>query len=317
DEGTQYAVSLDSRAAEIHVFDGSVLWMPTAGEADTEERIEKGEARRYERGEPGRSRRIPFGQRQFVRRIERALRDAGGGELLAYDGFENLAGQLRRGRSGFGWAGGWEPAGRGRGPLGEVVEAPNDIVFGNDRTGRRLLSIKGGDHLRRQFEEPIELRSGTALYVSVLIGRRPSTEVGSASTQISLEPTSPSRRYQRRNSVSFGITSRGEPFLNNAGRIRESATELPDAGTCLFILKCSADAEDRIAGLRAYAPGSSVSIEEPSVWTEARLAAPGPQRLSSLRISADQSSDWQIDELKIGTSWSAVVGTVAEATRTQ
>jgi hypothetical protein len=68
---------------------------PTSLDNPIEERISTGEARRYLRTEPSRSHRIPFGQGQFVRKIEAEILQASGGELLAYDGFENLAGQLR------------------------------------------------------------------------------------------------------------------------------------------------------------------------------------------------------------------------------
>lgn len=310
DEGTQFAVSLDSLTTEVHVFDGSVIWATAESDSDFEERITTGEARRYLRSEPSRSRRIPFGQRQFVRRIEEDVREAGGGELLAYDGFENLAGQLRRGRSGFGWSGGWESAGRGRGSLAEVIDAPSDVVFGIDRAGRRLLSLRGGDDLRRSFENPIELSPGESVFVSLLISRQSSTVEDDSSTQIMLEPESASRRYQRRHSVSFGITSHGEPFLNNAGTISRVASELSEGGTYLLVLKYVTERRGATAGLRVYNPGSSIDLSEPMVWTEASSSFAPRASFSALRISAAQSRDWQVDELRIGSSWSAVVATV-------
>ena len=121
DDGTEYAVSLDDDATELHVFDGAVVWEPRSGDVGTAtERIESGEARRYSRSHPGHGARIPFGQRHFVRKIEAAVRDAAGQALLAYDGFENLAGRIQRDRSGFGWSGGWQSGRRGHGQLGEL-----------------------------------------------------------------------------------------------------------------------------------------------------------------------------------------------------
>lgn len=313
DDGTQYAVALDSQATEVHVFDGSVIWTSAESDSDFEERIPSGEARRYLRSDPGRSRHIPFGQRQFVQRIEEAVRDAGGGDLLAYDGFENLAGQLRRGRSGFGWAGGWESVGRGRGPLAEVTDAPNDIVFGIDRSGRRLLSLRGGDTLRRQFEAPINLSPGKTVFVSLLMSRISSSVEEDSSVQIILEPESASRRYQLRHSVSFGITSQGEPFVNNAGTIGKDALELSEGGTYLLILKYVFDSRGTSAGLRVYSPGRAIDLIEPTVWTETRSSFAPPASFMSLRIAAAQSRDWQVDELKIGDSWSAVVATVPDS----
>lgn len=313
DDGTQYAVSMDSQALEVHVFDGSVIWTPSRSDAHIQERIPSGEARRFLRGDPGRSHHIPFGQRQFVRRIEEKVREAGGGNVLAYDGFENLAGQLRRGRGGFGWAGGWESVGRGRGPLAEVIDAPNDVVFGMNRSGRRLLSLRGGDNLRRQFEAPINLSPSKAVFVSLLISRKPTSVEEDSSVQIILEPESASRRYQLRHSVSFGITSQGEPFVNNAGTIAKDEMALSEGGTYLLVLKYVAESRGTSAGLRVHSPGRAIDLPEPTIWTKTNNTLAPPASFSSLRIAAARSRDWQVDELKIGDSWSAVVATVPDA----
>ena len=172
DLGTEYAVSLDDESTEVHVFEGSVIWEP-GGNADATlaEQIEAGEARRYMRSRPTQGARIPLGLRQFVRSLEAAERDAAGSNLLAYDGFENLAGHIRRGRSGFGWSGGWESGQRGRRKIATVVDAPADAVFGMERSGRRLLQLTEGDAIRRQLERPLSLESDNAYFVSFLLQR--------------------------------------------------------------------------------------------------------------------------------------------------
>jgi ferric-dicitrate binding protein FerR (iron transport regulator) len=307
DEGTQYAVSLDSEAVEVHVFDGSVIWTPTRSDAEFEERIPSGEARRYLRSEPARSHHIPFGQRQFVRRIEESVREAGGGNLLAYDGFENLAGQLRRGRSGFGWAGGWVSAGRGRGPLAEVIDAPDDVVFGVDRSGRRLLSLRGGDDLRRSFESPIELSSGTSIYLSLLVSRPSPAGEEDTAIQVFLEPESASPRFTRRHTVSLGVRSDGQPFVNNAGTIDITAVPLSDGEAHLFVFKLEAQQNTTKASLRVFRTGEFVDATQPSAWTVHGTASPGPTEFTSIRISLGTQASVQVDELRIANSWSAAV----------
>ena len=267
DEGTQYAVAVDSQATEVHVFDGSVIWTPAKTDTDFADRIPSGEARRYLRGDPGRAHRIPFGKRQFVRRIEEAVRATGGGDLLAYDGFENLAGQLRRGRSGFGWAGGWESAGRGRGSLAEVIDAPPGVVFGIERSGRRQLALRGGDSLRREFEKPIALTSPSTLFVSLLVSRQSSVDEAGSSLQIVLEPESDSARYARRHSVTFGITSEGRPFVNNAGTIDEAALSLAVGEPHRLVFRYEARARDTVGSLRIYQSGDAVEPLPPTAWT--------------------------------------------------
>jgi ferric-dicitrate binding protein FerR (iron transport regulator) len=316
DEGTQYAVALDSMATEVHVFDGSVIWTPTAADGDFEDRIATGEARRYLRSEPARARRIPFGQRQFVRHVEEQVRKAGYGDLFAYDGFENLAGQLRRERSGFGWFGGWKSAGYGRGPLAEVIDAPNGMVFGKERSGRRLLSLQGGESLRRQLEKPIELSPGETIFVSLLVSRQSSGEQSSgdnkdgeqsAAIQFVLEPDSVSPRFTRRHSVSFGVRSDQRLFLNNSGMIDETATSLAVGEPHLFVFMYKAESNTTIANLRVYRADELVDETQPSVWTVYGTASTGPVKFASIRLSLGARAAAQIDELRVSDSWNAAV----------
>ncbi|WP_169980817.1 FecR domain-containing protein [Tautonia rosea] len=307
DEGTEYAVSLDEDATEVHVFDGSVIWLPTDAVVGLEDRIASGEARRFLRSEPGRPRRIPFGLRQFVRRIEADLRESTGGALLAYDGFENLAGHLRRGRSGFGWADGWIPAAGERGRIASVVDAPGDVVFGLDRSGRRLLALESGDDIRRCFEEPVAAGGGDAWFVSLLIGREPARSDSGQALQITLEPDAEGLGAGRRDGVTFGVTSRGFPFISVAGEIDETATGLLDRETYLVVLKLGVRADQQTAALRVYRPGERADAEEPDAWTAQATSMSITLPIRSIRLSAGPEARWRLDELKVGSAWSSVV----------
>ncbi|MCR9197674.1 MAG: FecR family protein [Planctomycetaceae bacterium] len=311
DEGTQYAVSLNSESTEVHVFDGSVIWTTTDTSSNFEDRIISGEARRFSRDAPHRPHRIPFGKRQFVRRVEAEIRAAAGAQLLVYDGFENLAGKLRRGRSGFGWAGGWESAGRGHGQLAEVIDAPNDSVFGIDREGHRLLSVQDGIDMRRKLDTPIDVSSHSSIFMSLLVHRTKSSSDGQASFQVLLEPDSNSPRYTRRHSVSWGITSKGAPYVNNAGKVLETAFPVPVDQTCLLVFRYAVEEPNSAATMRVYVPGDLVDQTEPTVWTVSGVQSARVSRFNSIRVNSGKDGVWQLDELKIGTSWSAVANSVA------
>ena len=310
DEGTQYAVALDSQSTEVHVFDGSVIWTTADTSSDFEDRIISGEARRFSRTEPHRPHRIPFAKRQFVRGVEAEIRDAAGEQLLAYDGFENLAGKLRRGRSGFGWAGGWESAGRGHGQLAAVMDAPSDIVFGINRAGHRLLSVQDGVDMRRKLDTLIDVSSHNAVFISLLVQRTKSRSDGQTSFQVLLEPNSNSPRYTRRHSVSLGITSEGAPYVNNAGKVLETAFRLPDDQTCLLVFRYIVDESKSAATMRVYLPGDFVDETEPTVWTLNGVPSARISSFNSIRVNSGKDGVWQLDELKIGTSWSAVAKSV-------
>lgn len=309
DEGTQYAVSLDADATEVHVFDGSVIWIAERSDTEFEDRIASGEAKRFTRAAPNRPHRIAFGQRQFVRRIESDVRNAAGTGLLAYDGFENLAGQLRRGRSGFGWSSGWESAGRGRGPLAEVIDAPDDVVFEFERRGRRLLALKGGDRLQRSLAQQLELHPGGTCFVSVLVSRQAAEAGSETSLQISLEPAAEgnSRRAGRPRASSFGFTADGFPFVNSGDRIASTATPLTDGETYLCVFHYAVDDGQSTASLRVYHPGEVVDQIGPTTWTVSGSSASHVPQVASLRLAAGRSAHWHVDELRIASTWHAVV----------
>ena len=76
------------------MFDGSVWWVPKLEGGlsidGLHDKIEAGQAKEYTRSKPGVGKLIPFGRRQFVRRIEQAVRTNTEGEIIAYDGLIRL-----------------------------------------------------------------------------------------------------------------------------------------------------------------------------------------------------------------------------------
>ncbi|HBE66975.1 MAG TPA: hypothetical protein DDW52_02395, partial [Planctomycetaceae bacterium] len=265
------------------------------------------------------------------RQIEARLRTAADGTLLAYDGFENLAGKLRRGRSGFGWSGGWEASGRGasgrgasgrdigkgttgtdtkrgnRGQLAEIVQAPDDFVFGHSRAGRRTLLLADGTEIRRRLEAqwaPLEMDT---LYVSLLVRRASEASEKQASFQLSLEPESNSPRFMRRHSISFGITSNGSVYLNNAGRVAETPGTFPTDTTCLLVFKYRVNNGSSYASLRVFPHQEQAAGKETDLWTLSDVVALPASELSGVRLYCGANATWQIDELKVGTNWDAVI----------
>ncbi|MEM7475369.1 MAG: FecR family protein [Planctomycetota bacterium] len=311
DEGTEYAVSVGDEATEVHVFDGRVVWIAESGGVDSqssfEERIEAGEARGYLRSNPSKSKIVPFGKRQFVRHLEQQVKATAGDSLLAYDGFENLVGRLRRGRSGFGWAGGWQAGGQARGPLADVVDSPDHIVFGLDRSDRRQVSLAGGCDIRRTFENPIELAAGKSVFLSVLLSRQGAQNIQeSQSLQISLEPDLPGRGRRLHQIVSFGTTTEGFPFINSGNKITQTASRIVSGQTYLYVLRVAISEDGTLPSLRVYQTYEKVDASEPTAWTVSGELGSAEYPLASIRIITGENAAWQVDELKVGSTWQAV-----------
>ncbi len=311
DEGTEYAVSLDDDSTDVHVFDGSVIWIPTTADAQSptdsfEDRVEAGEAMSYPHSDPTKPKRIPLGKRQFVRRLEEQLREQSEGSLVVYDGFENLAQRVRRGRSGFGWSDGWQPSGRGRGKIGEIVDCSEEVVFGFDRSQRRLMLLERGLDIRRNFAQPLSLVTGESIYVSALISRQPiSSEPDGSSLQISLEPDLPGRGRRLHQIISFGVATDGFPFIGSGNTVTKTATKVAVGETVFCVLKLAVTDEETNPALRIYRSGEVIDDIEPSAWTVTGQAGSTNYQPASLRITTGDNASCQIDELKIATSWQA------------
>lgn len=315
DLGTEYAVSLDDESTEVHVFEGSVIWEP-GGNANAilAEQIEAGEARRYMRSRPTQGARIPLGLRQFVRSLEAAERDAASSNLLAYDGFENLAGHIRRGRSGFGWSGGWESSQRGRRKIATVLDAPAGTVFGMERSGRRLLQLTEGEAIRRQLERPLSLESDNAYFVSFLLQRdcEPGESGRFFEASVSGEDGFKGRRARR--GIAFGVSSDGLPFIKSGGSIVQAAPPIEDSVTYFCVAKILVSADGNVqTSYRVFRPGESIDAAEPSVWTCKGSTDQVDSSVSHIRFSVGAEGAYGIDELKIGTTWQSVTSITSDA----
>ena len=304
-QGTEYAVAVAAETTEIHVFEGAVLWQPTAQEAgQSPERIEAGQARRYQRTRPGRGARIPLASRRFVRRLEEDLQRRHGGDLLAYDGFENLAGRLHRGRSGFGWENGWRsgPGSRGAGAI--VVEAPVDRVFGHDRAGRRLLRLSAGKSIRRALADTHDFRSGKGLFISILL-RTPVK--GKGSFYLALGDGEGRRRWRRQRDPAFGIDSEGRPFVR-CGEERKVATRsLPSGDTVLCVAHLASLADNRVvSSLKVYSDSNAPISQDTADWAVSVSGITPVMSLARITLSVDGDTTFDLDELKVGRTRFAV-----------
>jgi ferric-dicitrate binding protein FerR (iron transport regulator) len=314
DEGTEYAVALDDDATEVHVFDGSVFWEPVASEDEAiVERIDAGEARRYQRSQSAVGHRIPLGMRKFVRRIEAGVRQNAGAALLAYDGFENLAGRIRRGRSGFGWSGGWTSGFRGRGNIGTIVDAPEDVVFGIQRVGLRLLRLENGEAVRRDLEQPLPLKPGNVYYLSFIVQRLPGETDTGRYLEVSLSDDDNQLRRRSRNELAFGVTSDGFPYVKSGGKIVQSAPAIEDGIVQMFVGKILVSDQRRAEPyLRVYRTGEFPTSYEPIAWTTIGQPSPCDSNLSRVRLSVGSDTWIDIDELRIGTTWHSVTTSVRD-----
>ncbi|MCR9200818.1 MAG: hypothetical protein NXI04_19450 [Planctomycetaceae bacterium] len=73
------------------------------------------------------------------------------------------------------------------------------------------------------------------------------------------------------------------------------------------MFRYSAGAGDSAAALRIYSPETEVDLGEPEAWSIADVAVATSINVHSVRLITGPDGHWQFDELKIGTSWAAVL----------
>lgn len=304
DLGTEYGVTLDESMAEIHVFDGSVIWKPNGASENEVTTITNGQASRFSRREPTKANRIPWGQRKFVREMESEIQRKASGDLIAFDGFENLAGKIRQGRSGFGWSGGWQPPGRRRGNA-TIVDAPPGISFGHDRTGLRMIELANGGSIQRSLERPLVIDKAP-IYFSFILYRQ--SELGKDSSfQFSISEETSGRAGRRQiKQVGLGISSDGFPFLKYAGVIQEVATRISHEAMFCVVRIDSVDELNRRIQFRIFSELENVLVE-PTSWTVISDPHPIELKLNQVQLQTGENGRWRMDELRIGKTWDSIL----------
>jgi len=243
----------------------------------------------------------------FVRRIEADLRGKAGAGLLAYDGFENLAGRIQRGRSGWGWSDGWKAGYHGHGRIGTIVDSPADTVFGQSRAGRRLLHLAGGETMRRDLEPPLPLDPGGVYYISFLLERSQAKTDAGRYLEISLYYDDEHPRRRAQGEIGLGVTSDGFPFLKNGGKIVQSAPSIESGVVYLLVAKVAVSTGRTVETyLRVHRDGEPVGQHEPSAWSAVGRPARCDFTLSRIRLVTGDKAAFDVDELRIGTTWRSV-----------
>jgi hypothetical protein len=145
--------------------------------------------------------------------------------------------------------------------------------------------------------------------VSLLLTRRSPAGEEDSAIQIFLEPESASPKFARRHTISFGVTSDGRPFVNNAGTIDITPVPLSVGEAHLFVFQLEALQQTTKASLRVFRTGEFVDSTQPSAWTVHSTASFWSTKYTSIRISLGTQAAAQVDELRIGNSWNAAINT--------
>lgn len=320
DLGTEFGVWAAQDVEEIHVFDGEVR--RTARGDNVSERLTAGEARRYTPSEGGQA--VSLDEPQFVRRLpeqEKAEPDEG---LLAYESFDYESPDAlatQRGIGGRGWIGGWHgpqimywpvPGGPPlNNPLRTQAIDPRGGLTHPGRVGAGgSFQQIGQTRYSRQLASPIRLNEDATYYLSFLFRRDRPPRHGLSTLLVSLKPNNnmplnPSAHHRR---LALGIGSDHHLCVSLNGSFSRIPLPLGYGATYLLVAKIvGSRTKPCEIFVRVYSPDEAVEREETPLWTHVGRPTPADLVLEWVEIYTNGRSRQQLDELRIGTTWHAVI----------
>lgn len=314
DIGTEYGTKVDENGStELHVFQGAVRVQPDMElmEVSAPLIVAEGKARKLDQQS---NQEIELNSDVFQHEVPgkpkelKVVRE----ELIAYDSFHppviSDPKEFSEWRlSGFGWNNLWRERVNSLNPARgnshpEATLLP-DLLSPNQLG---LVELDGGNVAWRSLEKPIRLDVDAIYYISFFIQK--SVNQLSAVHQYGNLLLASDEDPESENRILFGINSTSYPTLRVKDQMLETAPPLANDRPYLFVGKivASEKAPDQVF-LRAFADDELIPDQEPLVWSCRSLPFDESTHYNLIRIHAGKSSKYRFDELRIASSWEAVV----------
>jgi hypothetical protein len=321
DLGTEFAVEVRrSGATEIHVLDGMVEFRDPAKHVGSGQLLKGGQAVRIDKAKAAQPTPVPF----HAKPIEQMLREAKPKPredlLVVYEGFQHDAGTLPLvdADGGWGWWGPWRRRRNGERDAREP-QSPREMQIAFQklrvpwpiRGGRAgmLEMAPGNEYLIRPLQEPVDLARDRVYFLSMMIredldAKATTTPKRDESARLTLRS---SEDYWG-DRVCFGLPQHRKPHIEVADFIRFTGPEVSGGQTMIWVAKIAAQrrGEDEIF-FRVYQEGESLDIFELADWSIVSRGVKSDAKLDLLLLSSTGETRRWFDEIRIGTSWRAVI----------
>lgn len=319
DLGTEFAVLVErSGATEVHVLEGEVEYRRLHARPESATLLTGGHAVRFDAAKAAAARPVELDAPRFDQLVDKIQRSPPPQRLLAYEGFDYVPGPLAQtAAGGVGWIGAWrlptatetKKQPENSAAVGITADTLHWSGFGDTRGG--ALEFPAGLGFRvRQLAHPIALGEDGVHYISLLLRKEPhaSDRRGGAPTESTRLTLRSSRDYWGHN-VGFSLRTLMRPQITcGKGNTFNGPQMFPPGETLLLVGKISAnrDGEDEVF-FKVYTAGDPIDLFEPADWTLASRGFFSNAHLDLLVVTGDGLSRRWIDEIRLGTSWDAVV----------
>jgi hypothetical protein len=322
DLGAEYAVAVGPEGEEIHVFGGEVHRTPRKTVGLTEpEHLTAGQARGYGPTPAAPARPTQLDPKQFVRQLAPpGVLPPDAVNLLAYEGFDyQSADALRTGKAngGFGWTSPWTP-GFAR-PLleGDTNLLALNVKEGLSRQGSAVTPVGGSfEYLgfakyHRRLATPVRLDVDGVYFVSFLFRREgpPADPLNALAILFRTTEELQRGKDDAKKRLNVGVGGANQLFTHLGGVGCRTHLPLRYGETYLLVAKivASGTGPDQVF-MRVYGPEDGVDREEPAGWTVAGPTFQSDMVFDWMEIHINSKTRQTIDEIRLGTTWSAVTG---------
>jgi hypothetical protein len=313
DYGTEYAVVVNARGEELHVFDGEVVRTAKEAAAGVAElSVSAGEARQFASAADRLGQTVPLDSKR-LQTIPRSPTDVGGdatATLWAYEPFDYVDTRLPSrvsGTGGSGWSGGWSAVGKSD-DLSDFRLAPG-MKRGNVATGTKGGSLNTFRRaaMSRRLEKPVLTDGEGLFYFSVLVRCNERKPLGGRPCDVQFilfDDDRPAPQHKLSASLSWS-TGTLSVCWEGGGVNASLPVEMNKTYLLVGKIVASARRPDQ-AFLRLYGQKQLVTAEEPAQWTVVSRPVYADVHFDSVQLHASTSFPVGIDEVRLGSTWNAV-----------
>lgn len=307
DLGTEFGMSATAGRTDIHVFDGEVAWRSLSN-AEQPQLLESGDAVRVtEYGDES----IPLKAASFERdfSLPNPVNDGSEGETLCYEGFAYAAGSLELSDGGKGWGRGWRRANTDK-PIGLTVLDGGNLQLdksgdvGGDDVGGGRLELQGFKRAWRQLARPVRMDRNGTTYLSFLLRKTgPDNPEDRVTATVVLGSDESAKAM-----VGIGVNESDQVFLLHGGSNLEVSESIVQGASYFFVVKIDAreSLPDELSAALFWDHGG-VPEFEPLTWPLRGASRSGDELLNHLIVKNKRGAVFELDEIRIGTSWKSVM----------
>jgi hypothetical protein len=308
------------------VIEGKVEYRKPAGRPGSGQLLKEGQAVRLEGRLTGEAKHIKANAKSIDQLLREANPRAREDLMFVYEGFQYDPGALpvSSADGGWGWNGPWRSRRLPKQEENPANEAMMHIGFRKlsvpwpIRGGRAgMMEIElGNQAFVRPLAKPISLKRDAVYYISMMMREEPRGGEQDSDKRRDLATLilrgSGGHWSQR---LGFGLSGSRSPHIELTDFSRFVGPKIAGSQSMIWAAKIVArrNGEDQVF-FRVYQEGDSLDIVEPADWSVVSRDLRSDSLLDLVQVSSEGNTSRWFDEIRIGTSWRAVIP-ISKATR--